>query len=223
MGVFALFSSGRFFYIGDRYSYASSYTLNLTTLKLTRFILFSDGLKWLLVQVKGILRIAWRILLCIVKGFRGLRVDTLMINDIFLLSNGLIEVQWKVRYAWTVRINGKQLDPRMGRYTLYSAGEETVLDIHIRGLLRNYRERFTIRATGSIDPGAFPLPFLQRALVTDTIIVRDIGAIIPSFSSFEVDRQALPVMVDKTVSNFQIILPPIQTPTNHDQRLLHNT
>lgn len=192
-------------------------------MKITPIILFSDGLKCLLRQAGAVLRMVWRMLLSIFKGFKGLRVDSLLINDIFLLSNGLIEVQWKVRYAWTMQINGRRLDPGKGRYSLYPADEKTVLDIHIRGLFRSYRERFVIRASGSIDPMAFPLPFLQRSLITGTTIVRDIGAIIPSLPSFEVDDQALSAIVDPRVTNFHIILPPLQTPTNHDQRLLHNT
>jgi hypothetical protein len=217
--------SGFFFYIGSRYvgDQLGEDRLNLNILKISRIILFSDGLKRLLKQINVMLRIAWRMLLSILKGFRGLRVDSLLVNDVFLLSNGLIQVRWKVRYAWTMRINGKRLDPVIGHYTLYPTGEEMVLSIHIRGLFRSYRERFLIRTAGGIDPRAFPLPILQRPLITDAMVVQDIGAIIPKLPSFEVDNQALGIMMDMKVTNFHIILPPLQTLTNHDQRLLHNT
>lgn len=203
--------------------FSTTSTLNLTTLKITQIIFFSDGLRKLLRQANGTLCIVWRILLIILKGFKGLRVDSLLVNDVFLLSNGLIEVQWKVRYAWTMRINRKQLDPEKRSYILYPAGDETVLDVLIRGLFRSYRSRFTIHVAGSINPEAFPLPFLQKPLLTDTMIVADIGVIIPSLPPFEVDNQALSANIKMKVTNFHIILPPLQTPTNHEQRLLHNT
>ena len=197
--------------------------LNLTTLKITRIILFSDGLKRLLNRANVMLRVVWRMLLSILKGCKGLRVDSLLVNDVFLLSNGLIAVRWKVRYAWTMRINGKRLDPGTGHYILYPTGEETVLDIHIHGLFRNYRNRFLIRAAGNIDPGVFALPSLQRLLMADRRVVEDIGAIIPFLPSFQVDINALSAMMDKKVISFHIILPPLQTLTSHDQRLLPNT
>jgi len=199
------------------------YTLNLITLKIASVLLFSDRLKWLLKQTNGKLRMVWRMLLSILKGFKGLRVDSLLINDVFLLSNGLIEVRWKVRYAWAVQINGVWLDPGTGYYTLYPAGEETVLDIHIRGLFRNFRKRFTVRAVGSINSGALPLPLLEGPLMASNMVLQNIGIITPSFPLFKVHDQVLAPMAVMKIVNFQIILPPLQTPTNHDQRLLHNT
>ncbi|HVU57185.1 MAG TPA: hypothetical protein VHD83_19120 [Puia sp.] len=191
-------------------------------MKITRILLFSDGLKWLLKQTTGILRIVWRMLLSMLKGFKGLRVDSLLINDVFLLSNGLIQVRWKVRYAWTMRINGARLDPGKGFYALYPTDEEAMLDIRIRGLFRNFRRQFTVRAAGSISPGAFPLPLLQKPLLAGNMAIRDIGTITPFITPFKVNDQALAPMVDMKIANFQIILPPLQTPTNHDQRLLRN-
>ncbi len=150
-------------------------------------------------------------------------MDSILINDTFLLSNGVIVVQWQLRHAWTIHINGKWFDPGKGYATFYPGSDITELNIRIHGLFRNFRKQFVIQPAGGIDPAAFPLPHLKPALLTDMpFIAIPVSAMI-KIPSFKADIRALAVVPGTRITDFNIFLPPIQIPSNHDQRLLHNT
>lgn|GEM_PF-6483533 len=149
-----------------------------------------------------------------VTGLPGLRVDSVFVNNAFMLSNGLVIIHWRVKNALWISIQGKCTSSRQERILIYTSRSETSLFIRIQGLYSCYKRRYPLRPLSSLavpEPSAINLP----VPVTDDKVLP-----MPTFLLGPPDP-IQQVRFTVNVHSVDIIIPPFQTENDEDKRLLH--
>jgi hypothetical protein len=149
-----------------------------------------------------------------VTGLRRLRVDSVFVNNAFMLSNGLVIIHWRVKNALWISIQGKWTSSRQERLLVYPAGGETSLFIRIQGLLSCYKRTYLLCPLTTLavpEPSAINLP----VLVADNKVIP-----VPTFILGSPDS-IRGVRLTANVHSIDITIPLFQTENDEDKRLLH--
>jgi hypothetical protein len=151
-----------------------------------------------------------------VTGLRGLRVDSVFVNNAFMLSNGLVIIHWQVKNALWISIQGKCTSSRQEQILVYPAKSERSLSIRIQGLYSCYKRSFLLCPLARLavpEPSAINLPV---PVTGDKVIP------VPKFILRPPDP-IQKVRFTVNVHSIDIILPPFQTENDEDKRLLRYT
>lgn len=155
----------------------------------------------------------FKVLFLVVTGFRKLQVERVLVNNVFLLSNGLLVIHWRTKNALWITVGGKWMGSRGNQVLFLAADAEKTVSIRIQGLFSSYKRRFVIGHLTSLATGE-PPPYRVVSLASDRLC--------PVFLSDW--GQYTPVVSRKLaiyVSPVAFILPPFQTDNRYDKRLLH--
>lgn len=160
-----------------------------------------------------------KILFLIVTGFRRLKVDTVTVNNAFLLANGVVTIQWRVRNALWIRVDRKWMGGRGNQVLVLTPQARQTVVIQIQGLFSSYEKRFDINPLARIMVRQPCLPEWKLSIkgsglypVLSPDLHRSIGIAIRPF------RPILPPM--------PLAIPPIltiQTENQYEKRLLHHS
>ena len=141
-------------------------------------------------------------------------MESVAVNQAFLLSNGLLVLYWQVKNALWISLQGKWVSCQNNYMVIYPAGSTRTLSIRIQGLFGRYQRRFAIYPEGSL---VAPEP-LQESLVTPVSV-----NILPISSPFLRQRSLIQGWAfTLAIPSTQIIIPVFQIDNNYDKRLLHH-
>jgi hypothetical protein len=155
----------------------------------------------------------FKVFFLVVAGFRKLQVERVLVNNAFLLSNGLLVIHWRIRNALWITVDGKWMGSRGSQVLVLAANAEKTVSIRIQGLFSSYKRRFVIgRLTALVVEEPPPFPVISLAP----------GKLCPVFlsdwcrSTPTVGRK---LAIDVPPVEFNI--PSFQTENRYDTRLLH--
>jgi hypothetical protein len=148
-------------------------------------------------------------------GFRKLKVDSVFVNNAFLLSNGLVIIHWQVKNALWICIQDKWIGSQQNQMMVYADGT-TILSIRFQGLFSSYKKRFVLRPLATLIIPELPSPNTFVPPVADKIY--------PGFlQNLRLPNPTLKSQVFITNIPFvEVIIPPFQTENHYDKRLLHH-
>lgn len=190
--------------------------LSLEMLKHRRTPEFFGLIKASLRLLKRLTLVFLRVLLVIITGFRKLKVDSIFVNNEFLLSNGLVIIHWKAKNVLWISVQGKWIGGQRERVLVYSTKDETTLSIHIQGLFSNYKESFILSPLATLAvPGPPPIRMPAPA-VSNKIIPLPIPVLSPNYPIRGIEFSI-------KVHAFDITIPPFQTDSHEPKKLLHNS
>jgi hypothetical protein len=154
----------------------------------------------------------------IVTGFPKLRVERIVVNDAFLLANGMLVIHWRVKNALWVRVDGKFMGSRENQVLVLAAKGRRMISIRVQGLFNSYRIEYHVDANVELMITPLGLPRCTISLES--------GRLYPVFS------QILHNSIGFTGRDFLHAIPPvaitipsipsIQTENQHETRLLHH-
>ncbi len=177
-------------------------------MKIEKIILFSDTIRTLLQQLKTVFTIIRRILFILLKWRKRLLINTVQINDSFLLSNGLLIIIWQLKNFLWIKINNQILTTNSKGILLHYDRIETPVKIKIVGLFGNYKKEFTLSPKATIQSEKLKTPQLLNNKF-------EIDEIKNSISQFRV-KNLKPAFINKGLTkNFAINIQTIniQIPT----------
>jgi len=113
--------------------------------------------RWLIYAGWAVIVVAKAFFL-LVTGCRKLKLEKVMVNDAFLLSNGLLVLQWKAKRLLWVIVQDKWVGGRGNQIMLFTPGAETLLSIRLRGLFSSYTRCFSIVPVAALEVGTPSVP-----------------------------------------------------------------
>jgi hypothetical protein len=148
-----------------------------------------------------------------ITGFRRLKVEIICVNDVFLLSNGLLAIHWRAKNVVWVSIQRKWIGSRDSGVVVFSARGTRVLAVRVQGLLSSYKRKFIVPSLTSVG-------VREPSLAYPKVIVKA-DQLCPIFLPGAYQFDAL------TNWSFRAVIPPVeitvpifQNEINNDKRLL---
>lgn len=86
----------------------------------------------------------------IVTGFRKLKVEIVTVNNAFLLANGRVMIQWRVRNALWIQVNRRWTGSRGSQVLVLPSQARQTVSIHIQGLFSSYKKEFDVSALAKL-------------------------------------------------------------------------
>lgn len=183
-------------------------------MQLYRLLLFPQRIKSCLLFLGRLAVVIFKTFFLTVTGFRRLKVERVIVNNAFLLSNGLLVIHYQVKNALWVLVNGKWMGSR-GNQTLIAAADGTpAVSIRIQGLFSSYKRKWVIGPLAGLTMG--------EPLMTYPLISLAAEKLCPVFLSDW--SRSTPVEIRELtidVSPVEFIIPSFQTENHYDTRLLH--
>jgi hypothetical protein len=151
-----------------------------------------------------------------VTGLRKLKVESVLISNMFLLSKGLLVIHWRVKNALWVHVNGKWLGGQGNQTLIVVADETPVVSIRVQGLFSSYKRRWVISPQARLTVGEPRMSDLFKSLSAEKLC----PVFLSDWSrSALVEGQKLAI----EVSPVEFIIPSFQTENLYDTRLLHHS
>jgi hypothetical protein len=140
----------------------------------------------------------------------------MLISNMFLLSNGLLVIHWRVKNALWVHVNGKWFGGR-GNQTLVVVDDGTaVVSIRVQGLFSSYKRRWVISPLAGLTVREPRISYFFKSLAAEKLC----PVFLSDWSrSNPVEGRKLAI----EVSPVEFIIPSFQTENLYDTRLLHNS
>jgi len=150
-----------------------------------------------------------------VTGFRKLKVESVFVNNAFLLSNGLLIIHWQVKNALLISVQGKWIGSKDIQMMVYAVDSVTTVSIRIQGLFSSYKKRFVIHPLAALVVPEPPSPHVAiPPLFYKFYLVH-----LPNLHLFN------PVVSQDFITDIpvtEVIIPPFQTENHANKRLLQN-
>ena len=154
----------------------------------------------------------------IVTGFRKLRMERIVVNNAFLLANGMVVIHWRVKNALWIRVDGRWMGCRGNQVLVFAAEGRRTVSICVQGLCSSYRKQYDVYPKAGLVVVSPRLP--------DWTLSLERGRLFPDFSptlqssiGFS-GRDFLPAIPPVAITIPSI--PSIQTENQHETRLLHH-
>ena len=184
-----------------------------------RPLLFHRQLRIVMLFAGRLALLVFKTFFLIITGVRKLKVEKITVNSDFLLANGRVMIQWRVRNALWIRVDRKWMGGRGNQVLVLTPQARQTVVIQIQGLFSSYEKRFDINPLARIMVRQPCLPEWKLSIkgsglypVLSPDLHRSIGVAIRPF------RPILPPM--------PLAIPPIltiQTENQYEKRLLHHS
>src|SRR5262249_12888257 len=110
--------------------------------------------------------LVFKVFSIVLMGFRALKVENVLVNNAFLLSNGFIIVHWRVKDMFWITVQGKWVGSRSRGLMVVKSDGESMISIRIQGLFSSYNRSFHLHPIASVIVGEPDLLYPKVSLQT---------------------------------------------------------
>jgi len=181
-----------------------------------RLPLFQRLIRSILLFMGRFAVLIFKVFFLVVMGFRKLHVERVLVNNRFLLSNGLLVIHWRTRNALWITVDGKWMGSRGNQVLVLAANGERSVSIRIQGLFSSYKRKWVISSGAGLTIG--------EPLIICPLISLAAAKLYPVFlsdwsKSTPVEGRKLAI----DVFTVEFCIPSFQTDNLYDTRLLHHS
>jgi hypothetical protein len=144
----------------------------------------------------------------LLKWRKSLSVETLQVNETFLLSNGLLLIKWRLKNFLWVKIDNEILSVNPKGILLHYNRLQTPLKISVVGLFGKYKEKFFIVPIATVESKNLQAP----AISNTKFKLNGVDASLSKFSSLSFQPVFSNPILTKTLAT-KISIARIQIPT----------
>lgn len=181
-------------------------------MKIENLILFSDVFRKLLQKLNTFLTLFKRALIILIRWNKRLSVKSLQINDSFLLSNGLLIINWELKNFLWVKISNKIFTINSKGIIFHYDKIDTPIAIRVVGLFGKYEKDFTINPIAAIRSQNIPSPIIKANKLKIGEVQNSITQFMPKNFSFSLMNKNL----TSNIKPINIILPTFKMDNYHE-------